>query len=70
MNMNVTGTPVGVDTATNSELDSELRLPRPPGVLRRWIAAHPRAVDWIIVATYLLACALALRPVMLPLARC
>ena len=58
--MNVTGTPVGVDTATNSELDSELRLPRPPGVLRRWIAAHPRAVDWIIVATYLLACALAI----------
>ncbi|MFC6235495.1 sensor histidine kinase, partial [Leucobacter soli] len=33
-------------------------LPRPPGVFRRWLAEHPRAVDWTIVGTYLFGCAL------------
>lgn len=40
--------------------EAELRLPRPPGVIRRWLAAHPRFVDGAIVAGYLLGCALAL----------
>lgn len=35
---------------------SELRLPRPPGVFRRWLAAHPRLVDGTIVVTYLFGC--------------
>lgn len=43
------------------QLDAtELRLPRAPGVLRRWLTAHPRAVDWVIVAGYLFGCALML----------
>lgn len=37
----------------------DLRLPRPPGVIRRWLASHPRFVDWIIVGGYLFGCALA-----------
>lgn len=41
-----------------TEEDSELRLPRPPGVFRRWLAAHPRLVDWTIVVCYLLGCLL------------
>jgi signal transduction histidine kinase len=46
--------PTPASTAGTSELsaDSEVRLPRPPGVLRRWLVAHPRLVDGIIVATY------------------
>lgn len=36
----------------------EVELPRPPGVFRRWLGAHPRAVDWIIVGGYLFGCAL------------
>ncbi len=36
----------------------ELALPRPPGVFRRWMSEHPRAVDWIIVGTYLFGCVL------------
>ncbi|UOR03290.1 histidine kinase [Leucobacter allii] len=31
---------------------AEVRLPRPPGVIRRAFAAHPRAVDVSIVACY------------------
>lgn len=38
---------------------SEVRLPRPPGVLRRWVADHGRAVDITIVVVYLFGCALA-----------
>ena len=41
-----------------TEEDSELRLPRPPGVFRRWLAAHPRLVDWVIVGCYLFGCML------------
>jgi len=41
-----------------TENTPELRLPRPPGVLRRWLAAHPRWVDGVIVACYLFGCAL------------
>ncbi|MBN9612219.1 MAG: two-component sensor histidine kinase [Actinobacteria bacterium] len=41
-----------------TEEDSELRLPRPPGVFRRWLAAHPRLVDWTIVGCYLFGCLL------------
>lgn len=37
--------------------EAELRLPRAPGVFRRWLAAHPRAVDWVIVGSYLFGCA-------------
>ena len=40
--------------------DTELRLPRPPGVFRRWLAAHPRTVDWTIVGSYLFGCAMML----------
>lgn len=40
--------------------DTELRLPRPPGVFRRWLAAHPVAVDWWIVGLYLFGCAVVL----------
>lgn len=36
----------------------ELRLPRPPGVFRRWLAAHPKLVDRTIVVTYLFGCAM------------
>ena len=32
----------------------EARLPRPPGVIRRWLAAHPVFVDFFIVGCYLL----------------
>ncbi|MGO1539456.1 MAG: sensor histidine kinase [Leucobacter sp.] len=34
----------------------ELALPRPPGVLRRALSAHPRAVDVTIVVVYLFGC--------------
>ncbi|UBH07268.1 two-component sensor histidine kinase [Leucobacter sp. Psy1] len=37
----------------------EVRLPRPPGLLRRWVANHGRAVDITIVVVYLFGCALA-----------
>lgn len=44
---------------TNPELNTpELRLPRPPGVFRRWLAAHPKLVDRTIVVVYLFGCAL------------
>ncbi|MHA3684989.1 sensor histidine kinase [Leucobacter sp. HY1908] len=33
---------------------TELRLPKPPGVLRRYLAEHPRAVDVFIVVWYVL----------------
>ena len=36
----------------------EARLPRPPGVLRRALAAHPLALDVTIVVFYFLGCAL------------
>lgn len=39
-------------------VDAELRLPRPPGVFRRWLSAHPRTVDGVIVGVYLLGCIL------------
>lgn len=38
--------------------DAEVRLPRPPGVIRRAFAAHPRAVDITIVVWYFLGSAL------------
>ncbi|MBL5975544.1 MAG: two-component sensor histidine kinase [Candidatus Leucobacter sulfamidivorax] len=38
--------------------EAELRLPRAPGVIRRWLAAHPRLVDWTIVGGYLFGCVL------------
>ncbi|MFT4231843.1 MAG: histidine kinase [Leucobacter sp.] len=37
-------------------IDAEVRLPRPPGVLRRAFAAHPLAVDVFIAAWYLIGC--------------
>lgn len=44
---------------TNSELHTpELRLPKPPGVFRRWLATHPKFVDRTIVVVYLFGCAL------------
>ena len=44
---------------TTAELNTpELRLPNPPGVFRRWLAAHPKLVDNTIVVTYLFGCAL------------
>ena len=43
--------------AQAAEHTPELRLPRPPGVFRRWLAAHPDTVDWIIVGAYLFGCA-------------
>lgn len=33
-------------------IETEVRLPRPPGVFRRALAAHPRAVDVFIVVWY------------------
>lgn len=39
-----------------SEPVDEARLPRPPGVFRRALAARPRAVDLTIVAVYLFGC--------------
>ncbi len=42
--------------ATSNDIVSELRLPRPPGVFRRWLAAHPKFVDGTIVVTYLFGC--------------
>lgn len=33
-----------------------MRLPRPPGVIRRAFAAHPRGVDIAIVVTFLFGC--------------
>ena len=33
---------------------SELRLPNPPGAIRRWLAAHPRAIDTFILVCYLI----------------
>lgn len=37
-------------------IEAEVRLPRPPGVIRRAFAAHPRAVDVSIVVCYLFGC--------------
>ena len=33
---------------------SEVFLPNPPGVIRRWVAAHPRAIDMAILVCYLI----------------
>ncbi|RIX28580.1 sensor histidine kinase [Amnibacterium setariae] len=41
-------------TAIDREPDDGLRLPRPPGVLRRFGAAHPRVVDAVVVVVALL----------------
>lgn len=38
---------------------AEVRLPRQPGILRRWLTAHPRAVDVFIVVWYFIGCGLA-----------
>ena len=38
--------------------DPGVRLPRPPGAIRRWMSAHPRTVDAIIVIGYLLGAGL------------
>lgn len=46
---------------TTTDLNNpELRLPKPPGMFRRWLAAHPRFVDGGIVVTYLFGCAMML----------
>lgn len=45
-------------TRTPQNTSGDELLPRPPGVFRRWLAAHPRAVDWTIVGFYLFGCAL------------
>ena len=55
-----TRTPAAQQRAASADFGAELRLPRPPGVFRRWLAGHPRAVDWIIVGTYLFGCAMML----------
>lgn len=33
---------------------SEAFLPNPPGAIRRWVAAHPRAIDMAILVCYLI----------------
>lgn len=38
--------------------EAELRLPRPPGVFRRWLTQHPVAVDWTIIGFYFFGCLL------------
>ncbi|MFV0433783.1 MAG: sensor histidine kinase [Leucobacter sp.] len=38
--------------------EAEVRLPRPPGVIRRALAAHPLAVDVTIVVCYVIGCLL------------
>ena len=43
---------------TREQMTGEVRLPRPPGVLRRALAAHPRAVDIFIVVWYVIGCGL------------
>ncbi len=40
--------------------EGEVRLPRPPGMLRRALAAHPLAVDVFIVVWYFIGCLLGL----------
>lgn len=52
------GVSAGSLAGAQAAVGTELVLPRPPGVFRRWLAAHPRAVDGIIVGTYLFGCAL------------
>lgn len=47
------------EAAQPQTAEAELRLPRPPGVFRRWLAAHPRLVDGFIVGAYLVGCVLA-----------
>ncbi len=39
--------------------EAQLRLPRPPGVIRRVLAAHPRLLDGGIVFWYLIGCGFA-----------
>lgn len=39
---------------SSSPVEDELRLPRPPGVIRRFWARHPRLLDGILVALALL----------------
>ncbi|GAA1566640.1 two-component sensor histidine kinase [Leucobacter aridicollis] len=34
--------------------DSDAFLPNPPGAIRRWVAAHPRAIDMGILVCYLI----------------
>ncbi|WP_255809756.1 sensor histidine kinase [Leucobacter aridicollis] len=34
--------------------NSEAFLPNPPGAIRRWVAAHPRAIDMAILVCYLI----------------
>lgn len=45
---------------TQQPNEGEVRLPRPPGVLRRALAAHPLAVDVFIVVWFFLGCLLGL----------
>ena len=40
--------------------EAEVRLPRPPGVIRRAFASHPQVVDITIVVTYFVGCGLML----------
>lgn len=44
-------TPTGL-TSTHVA-GEEVRLPKPPGVIRRFLATHPVLVDWVIVGCYL-----------------
>lgn len=37
-----------------ARVDSEAFLPRPPGAIRRWVAAHPRSIDIAILVCYLI----------------
>lgn len=41
-----------MNDVTTPTSESEARLPRPPGALRRWLAAHPRFVDYFILVNY------------------
>ncbi|GAA4149044.1 histidine kinase [Leifsonia shinshuensis] len=42
------------DTTTAADAaPADLELPRPPGAVRRYFGAHPRVVDTIVVAVYL-----------------
>lgn len=40
--------------ALHSPAEAEVLLPNPPGALRRWVAAHPLAVDMAILVCYLI----------------
>lgn len=35
-----------------AQSEPEVRLPRPPGAIRRWFAEHPRVIDMVILAGF------------------